>query len=442
MPKKFHFFLLYALYYIKRYFLVVILGIVFGSLTYLEQGPIRQFFRQIQFRTPAIGLEGLYTADNLPQIISRQLSYGLTTLTGNEKAIISPLVDDYQVDQNFLSHKFIFKPGLTWQNGKSFTPEDVVFELPGITTQYQDNSLTIKLEEPFAPLLSVLSQPIFLPKTMIGLGQNHVSSVSYKDGYIKKLTIRYPDHSIKTYNFYPSSEDIMTAFKLGEIDEANVSSLKEELKTWPKIKINQAITTDRYLAVFLNTEKYNKPSRQAIAYATPKTDDKNKRCLTPISPNSWAYNPQVKQYNFNPDRARELFEKDSFDRLNLIVTDRQLLDYAEKIKSEWEQIFKIKTTVTIANSQNDLSDFDAILAYNNVPYDPDQYTFWHSTQLETNNFTRLNNSRIDKLLEEGRQVQDQQERRQIYYDFQRYLLEESPVIFLEYPTIYTISRIK
>jgi len=43
-------------------------------------------------------------------------------------------------------------------------------------------------------------------------------------------------------------------------------------------------------------------------------------------------------------------------------------------------------------------------------------------------------------LEEGRQTFDTQERKRIYFDFQRYLLEESPAIFISYPTFYNITR--
>ena len=62
--------------------------------------------------------------------------------------------------------------------------------------------------------------------------------------------------------------------------------------------------------------------------------------------------------------------------------------------------------------------------------------------LAPTNITHLNNSRIDKLLEQGRQTFDQQARKQIYYDFQKYLLEESPAIFIKFPTTYNISRLK
>ncbi|HPD44968.1 MAG TPA: hypothetical protein PK131_02225, partial [Candidatus Woesebacteria bacterium] len=177
-----------------------------------------------------------------------------------------------------------------------------------------------------------------------------------------------------------------------------------------------------------------------LAYATPKTKDRHERALSPISPNSWAYNPTVKEYNFDPERAKELLGETDLGQLKIAVADRQLLNTAENIKKSWHDILGIEVETQIVN-KIDPQNFDAFLAYGGILADPDQYLFWHSTQTQTN-LTKFNNSRIDKLLEEGRQTFDPIERKKIYQDFQKYLLEECPAIFLSYPTIYTISRLK
>jgi len=70
--------------------------------------------------------------------------------------------------------------------------------------------------------------------------------------------------------------------------------------------------------------------------------------------------------------------------------------------------------------------------------DPDQYTLWHSSH--DTNITKYKNLRIDKLLEDGRQVIDLEERQKIYADFQKYLLDDMPAIFLYFPYTFTISR--
>ena len=184
--------------------------------------------------------------------------------------------------------------------------------------------------------------------------------------------------------------------------------------------------------------------RQALAYAIDKDSFGKKRAISPISPNSWAFNPQVKQYSYNPARARELLKslpKDQKDKLTIkLVTIPTLLSIADKIKTDWEAI-GVKTQVQV--SSNSLVDFQTMLAIQEIPPDPDQYSFWHSTQTSSN-ITNYRNSkesqRIDKLLEEGRTTLDQESRKQIYIDFQRFLVEDSPIIFLYHPTTYTVVK--
>ncbi len=73
-----------------------------------------------------------------------------------------------------------------------------------------------------------------------------------------------------------------------------------------------------------------------------------------------------------------------------------------------------------------------------LPRDPDQYTLWHSGQ--KNNITKYKNLRIDKLLEDGRKTVDLDERKTIYADFQKYLIDDVPAVFLYFPTEYQIKR--
>jgi peptide/nickel transport system substrate-binding protein len=73
-----------------------------------------------------------------------------------------------------------------------------------------------------------------------------------------------------------------------------------------------------------------------------------------------------------------------------------------------------------------------------MPKDPDQYMLWHSSQ--QNNISNYKNLRIDKLLEDGRQTQDQDQRVKLYEDFQKYLLDDPPATFLYFPYVYDIKR--
>ena len=73
-----------------------------------------------------------------------------------------------------------------------------------------------------------------------------------------------------------------------------------------------------------------------------------------------------------------------------------------------------------------------------IPKDPDQYVLWHSTQ--PTNISKYKNPRIDKLLEDGRVELNQETRKKIYLDFQRFLVEDSPAIFLYHPSFFTVLK--
>jgi peptide/nickel transport system substrate-binding protein len=387
----------------------------------------------------------MYTLKTLPENILDQVSYGLTTNSQDDKTDLSPIVKSLSIENENKDYVFTLKDNIFWQNGKKLISSDIDYSsISGITiTPLSENKVKISLEKEFSPVLSTLSKPLF-KKDTIGLGSYKIKNYTLQEGYIKTLNLVSTKDNLPqiTYHFYSNETDLLNAYKLGDVNEIQISYLPDELSKWNKTDINQEIETDKkYSAVFFNTQKIsNKQLRQALAYATPKPKDKNERCLGPISPTSWAYNPDVKTYDFNITRAKELFDSNKIDSINLVVGDRRLLSTAQDIKDSWEKNLGLKTNITIEN-QIDTENFDAILTYGSIPHDPDQYLFWHSTQVKSN-LTKLNNSRIDKLLEQGRFAIDPLERKSIYQDFQKYLLEESPAIFLSYPTIYTITRVK
>jgi ABC-type transport system substrate-binding protein len=86
----------------------------------------------------------------------------------------------------------------------------------------------------------------------------------------------------------------------------------------------------------------------------------------------------------------------------------------------------------------DTNNYQLLLIGQESSIDPDQYFMWHSAQ--PTNFTRYKNTRIDSLLERGPQETDVTERRAIYQEFQQFLLEDPPAIFLRYLNNYSLAR--
>ena len=98
---------------------------------------------------------------------------------------------------------------------------------------------------------------------------------------------------------------------------------------------------------------------------------------------------------------------------------------------------KLKVSLKITNFP-DVSNYEMLLIGQESPADPDQYQLWHSG--ESTNFTGYKNTRIDNLLEKGRQTTQFQERKEIYQEFQQFFLEDAPAIFIKHLDTYTISR--
>ncbi|MEK7527795.1 MAG: ABC transporter substrate-binding protein [Patescibacteria group bacterium] len=426
-------------YYLKKNLPYIFLGLTVGVTAYFLQEPLKDLYQKLNRPMLKIGIEGLFSTTNLPSDITQKISSGLTIIGENDRTSLSPLVNKLNISPDHLQYTFDLNTSAVWHDGKKFSSYDINYQIPGLTfTPDGPNKIVVTSDKAYAPLESLLSRPLFRKKS-IGLGTYSVRDIRYQDGRIRYLKLKSAS-DILIYRFYQDQNDLLNAFKIGEVDQIQITFLPPEFESGWKVAINQNIASSkRYSAIFLNTQKLgNKQLRQSLAYATPKSTDKNERCLSPISPSSWAYNSNVKEYIFNPAKAREFFEPNKIESVNLTVADRNLLITAEDIKKSWEEIFKIKVNVKVEN-QIDTDNYDALLAYGSVPADPDQYIFWHSTQTKTN-LTKINNPKIDKLLEEGRLTFDSLERKKIYQEFQKVLSEESPVIFLQYPTIYSITR--
>ena len=208
----------------------------------------------------------------------------------------------------------------------------------------------------------------------------------------------------------------------------------DEFTSWKTLHINKDIGYNNFVAIFFNTESEkfkDKTIRQALSYALDKETFSEVRAISSISPYSWAYNPQVKKYLIDNEKA-----KDAKDISVKISTLPNLLGTAEKVARQWKEI-GVNTEIEV--TPNIPQDFDVFLATVDTPKDPDQYSLWHSTQ-EGTNISKYKNARIDKLLEDGRTELDTETRKKIYLDFQRFIVEDVPAIFLYHPIFYTVSR--
>lgn len=389
-----------------------------------------------------IGIIGKAGESNLPDFIQKQISFGLTSLNSEGEA--SPAAaSSWDITDNAKTYTFHIRKNLLWHDGQEFTARDIKYKLKdAVFTVLDDYTLQISLKDPYVILPVILSQPL-VKDGRIGLGGYKIVRVDYDGESIALISLQsaLPGYPPITYKFYPDISQAILAFKLGEINVLKDIVSFDNLDKWSKIKIDKTSDYNRFVGLFFNLDNpwfKVKEIRQALAYALPEFDDFDK-VFTPISPLSWGYSKNVRLYNSDPDSAAKILSKSPLASSSSVLTISTYPSYvaqAEKIAESWNK-FGLNVKVKVENTFN--SSFQIFLMSQPIPPDPDQYSYWQSTQ-ENTNITHYNNPKIDKLLEEGRKTQDKSARKKIYYDFQRYLVDDLPVIFLYYPKIYQIER--
>lgn len=387
-----------------------------------------------------IGVVGLYTPSDLPLGIQRLISSGLTDISDSGQPVpaVSTSWDESADGRTYIFH---LRKDLLWHDGKTFTANDVNYNLRDVTFSASDAAtLVVKMKDSFTPLPTFLSKPLF-KKGLIGIGPYRLASIRLNGEFVNylRLTGLSPDLPEIEVKFYATETTAKTAFKLGEVnvlDEVNDASTFQD---WKTVKITTNEKFNQFVAIFFNLNDpvvKDKEIRQGLAYAIVKPE--KTRVLTPLSPKSWAYTTQVKPYDQDIDQAKKLLGNVSSDSAALTLsTFPQYYNLAQQIAKEWNSV-GMKTKIRVENGVP--NSYQALLAPQETPPDPDQYVFWHSTQTQTN-ITHYSNPKIDKLLEDGRREIDQDKRKKLYFDFQRYLVDDVPAVFLFYPSTYTVSRI-
>lgn len=390
-----------------------------------------------------VGIVGNYTPTTLPLSIQNLISFGLTK-TSSEGETLPSLAVSWETKEEEKVYLFRLREDVFWHDGEKFTAQDVNYNLKGAEIRPLDQfTIEFRLKEPFSPLPLLLSQPIF-KKGLIGTGIYKVSRLKLNVDRIDLISLtpvaQKGGAPKLTFKFYPTESAAVTAFKLGEIDILQDLSDEYNFSSWKNVEIEKKVLSNQIITIFYNLNfslLKEKGFRQAMNFAIPYLDEE--KAWGPISPTSWAFSEKVKIYKFDLEKGKKLLDEGNLatNTASLTLsTFPSFLSLAQKIANSWEKL-GVEILVRVENTIPE--DFEALLTIQQIPPDPDQYPLWHSTQ-ERTNISNLKNPKIDKLLEDGRKTFKKEERKLIYADFQKYLMDEAPAAFLYYPTVYTISR--
>jgi len=383
--------------------------------------------------TYRIGIIGQFNAGQLPATITNFLDAGLVTI--NDKLEPAPgIAERWNVENDGSTYTFYLRSGLKWYGDGDVKASDIKISIPNITVEAKDpNVLSFHIPTKFSPFPSLLTIPI-LNKEGKTATEYDIKLKQKTSGVISQILIDSQEAN-RIFNVFSTPRQALTSFKLGQLDYvANLpGDYLEEARSYGKI--DKKTDYSRAVILIFNQTDPNlkeKTVRQGIAYSLQDKTFGEKEAITTINPNSWAFNPLVKTYPFNPQRTKDLIKS----QISLeLATSPELLPVAEKIKSQLDSdLLKISTKVVTSTPEQ----FQLLLTTYNIPQDPDEYRDWHSTQ--ATNIGRGADEKIDKLLEDGRITLDQKARKQIYLDFQKTFSEELPALVLYHPTVFNLVR--
>lgn len=440
---------------------------------------------------------------------------GLTKID-NQGRVEPDLAERWEITDGKV-YTFFMRPGQFWDDGRPITADDVLFttsilQSPEVLSLTYLTVLwnTVKIEKVNEMTVRfVLSAPFtpFLSYTSVGLLPKHIyEAVSSKElatsalnnhpvgsGPLMAETIAADHIRLKPnpfyggptpyipaleFRFYPDHPSLFSAFVAGEIDGVStilptdlpVATSRTDLQVF-------SVALSGYVLVEFNLDNPNVPFfqdklvRQALYYGLNRQGlidnvvaGEGILAHSLLLPEHWAYNPNVKNYSYNPAQAQQLLDQAGWidsngdsvrDKngqplqfvLNAVddVTQTALI---QRIAEDWAKIGvrAVPTPVTYVGLVSDLltqRKFDAAVVKWDQLGDPDPYPLWHSSQAEggARNYTSWRNPEADQVMEKARTILNDEERKALYWKFQEIFAEEVPGVILYHPVYsYGVSK--
>lgn len=484
--------------------------VVGAILYYLTTNYTSTIFHQNELREGIVGqprfLNPLFSEENeIDHLITSLVFRSLVKYDFAKKDFIGDLAEKYEIREDGKVYYFYLKDDIYFHDGEKLTMDDVLFTYEIIQhdnyhgywkeafvdvriEKISDRELIMTLKEPLASFIEHNTIGI-IPKHLFkdvndALRPDHIFNVSPVGTgnfrYTKKelasenskkiesllLTNIHPDKTIKKirFTFYDTEESLINAFKLGEIDSVGAlnSSLKLKLKEWGNYLLITKPLQHRYYGLFFNLKSEKRIQdlkvRQAVYHAlnqeeilkTLFPDEQIVKMIGPYESSSFAYDPDIKNYEFNLGKAKELLSNIPPEELKFTLTYPETginSQTANLVKNALSQIgidIELKP-VALYNLRDQVigpRNFELLLIGQTVFYDPDRYALWHSTQINYPylNISQFKNRFADRTLEQGRKTTAKDKRIKAYQDFQRYFQNEIPAIMLYQPNYYYLVR--
>ena len=417
------------------------------------------------------------------------------------------LADSWTISPDGLTITFHLRRGVKWHDGHDFTARDVLYTYrvtvdPKTPTAYAEDfkqvtrieapdpyTVRVSYSKPFARALESWGTNI-LPAhllersdvTKTPLARQPIGTGPYRfkewivgqrieleafDGYFEGR----PYVSRYVYRVMPDSATMYLELKAGGIDLMGLSPVQFARQTDTR-EFRSRFNKYRYPASSYTYLGYNlrhplfadRRVRQGIASAIDKREIIQGVLLGfgqpahgPLKPGTWAHKTDVKDFDYNLERAQRLLAEAGWRERNadgILVKDGKpfrftiLTNQGNDVRLNTAQIIQqrlrkvgIEVKIRVVEWASflthfvDKGNFEALILGWTIGEDPDQYDIWHSSKTGPKqlNFIGFKNAEVDRLLEEGRGTFDLEKRRRCYFRIQEILAEEQPYTFLYVP---------
>ena len=445
---------------------------------------------------------------------TRVLFNGLTK-PGKDRAPAPDLAERWEVSSDGLTWTFFLRRGVKWHDGRDFTADDVKFtydivinprmgaQQAGIYRIIKEvkvvNPTTVQfvLEAPVASLAVVMA-------TNSGIIPRHafagVSDPWTHDAFNKRAPIGTGAFKIKEYvsgsyvtlernpSYFGGAPTIETiTFKVlpdanaqiaqllsGDLTLAFIDNpaLVRAVQGRPTIEVSTVPEATFYNVApnFGNKLFQDRRVRQAIMHAWDRPamirgflEGFATVASGPISPALGVYfNPNVKTYDFDRARARQLLAEAGWQpgpdgvlvkdgqrfRTTLTYPTIQYFDSLGALIQQYLRAVGIEVVLDGVDFNQFVSQrllprrFDLLAGWWRYPADPDMYPYMHSSNAERGfNLPVYKNSQVDTILEEGRKLTAVRDRKRVYDKLQEVVAEDLPYLYLWWPNeIRAINR--
>lgn len=378
----------------------------------------------------------------------------------------------------------------TWQavtNEKNASPYASDFLLVKKAETPDAQTFRVTYEQAYAPALDSWAGLQILPKHLLEgkdlhttafarnpVGSHYYKLDSWKHGEYLKLsrnahsvlgqaqidqliTRIIPDNSAQFLELMADNIDLMG---LDPIKYSRIIPARPELQK--KLALYKELGNSyTYMGFNLKHKPFDDVRvRRAINYAIDKQEIIDGVYLglginiaSPYKPGTRWSNPALTPYPYDPAKARALLKEAGFTDQNgdgILERDGKAFSF-EIITNQNKE--REKSAVLIQRRLKEVGidvqiraiewasfisrfiktgDFDAVVLGWGLGLDPDQYNIWHSSQQAPGqfNFIGYQNPKVDQLLEKGRLELNPDKRMEIYHEFAKTLLDDSPIIYL------------